>query len=127
MNVIERFWSKVNKTETCWLWTGATTPRGYGLLQIGTKSKPKVEYAHRIAMQIAGFRLDGNEGHHACPNKNCVRVNNEHVQVVPRQRNPDSPGYLNRLKTHCPSNHPLSGDNLMRSGGNRNCRLYGRN
>lgn len=21
----ERFWEKVNKTETCWLWTGAPT------------------------------------------------------------------------------------------------------
>ena len=28
----ERFWSKVEKTDTCWLWTGATDQTGYGVL-----------------------------------------------------------------------------------------------
>ncbi|HEU5089071.1 MAG TPA: hypothetical protein VFT99_16560, partial [Roseiflexaceae bacterium] len=26
----ERFWAKVRKTDTCWLWTAATDHNGYG-------------------------------------------------------------------------------------------------
>jgi hypothetical protein len=33
-SVEERFWAKVNKTETCWLWTGAKHEKGYGLLKV---------------------------------------------------------------------------------------------
>src|SRR5213593_4876701 len=28
---IARFWSKVQKTESCWLWEGAKDAKGYGL------------------------------------------------------------------------------------------------
>ena len=30
--VAERFWSKVEKTDTCWLWTGHRDRHGYGWL-----------------------------------------------------------------------------------------------
>ena len=26
----ERLWAKVNRTETCWLWTGGKSTKGYG-------------------------------------------------------------------------------------------------
>lgn len=26
----ERFWSKVNKTDGCWIWTAFKNPKGYG-------------------------------------------------------------------------------------------------
>lgn len=29
-SVLERFWSKVEKTEGCWLWTAGRIPEGYG-------------------------------------------------------------------------------------------------
>lgn len=34
--IAERFWSKVNKTVDCWLWTASTTRGGYG--QFGIRS-----------------------------------------------------------------------------------------
>jgi len=124
MNVIERFWSKVKKTKTCWLWTAATLKTGYGVFDAGTGRRNKhTEYAHRFAMQLAGFPLPQNEGHHACPNKNCVRIHPDHVVVVPRQHNPDSPSHLNRLKTHCKRGHLLAGKNLIRHPKHRICRL----
>lgn len=36
--VQERFFQKVNKTESCWLWTGALNSRGYGSLRKKTFS-----------------------------------------------------------------------------------------
>lgn len=37
MGVVERFWSKVAKTPTCWLWGGATRAGGYGHFWNGGK------------------------------------------------------------------------------------------
>ncbi len=35
--LVERFWSKVKKTETCWLWTGAKSPAGYGYIKLSSE------------------------------------------------------------------------------------------
>jgi hypothetical protein len=121
---IVRFWSMVNKTEGCWLWTGAVLKSGYGVFNAGTgRDDKRTEYAHRFSMEIAGFPLNGNEGHHQCPNKNCVRVHPEHVLVVPRQHNPDSPSHLNRLKIRCVRGHRLP---MYIPGQIRRCRLCAR-
>ena len=47
------FWSRVNKTNTCWLWTGAKRWDGYGrfnLLQNGTRRQMT---AHRLSWEWA--------------------------------------------------------------------------
>lgn len=33
----DRFWEKVNKTETCWLWTGSIRGGGYGKFSVDKK------------------------------------------------------------------------------------------
>lgn len=43
------FWSRVNKTDTCWLWTGATNKPGYGKFHNGSC----VEMAHRYSWTLA--------------------------------------------------------------------------
>src|SRR5208283_18015 len=106
---IAAFWSHVNKTDTCWLWTAVTNAGGYGIFNRGGH----LIRAHLFAAKILGMQIDGKEGHHVCPNKNCVRIHSEHVVIVPRQENPDSASHLNRLKTHCKRGHLLSGDNLV--------------
>lgn len=30
MSEIDRFWAKVDKTDSCWLWTASVKPKGYG-------------------------------------------------------------------------------------------------
>ena len=45
---IQRFWSKVNKTDTCWLWLDAYG-EGYGQFSLG-RGKPAK--AHRIAWEL---------------------------------------------------------------------------
>lgn len=45
-----RFWAKVNKTATCWYWTGCKDKDGYGQFIVGRK----VLRAHRISFVLSG-------------------------------------------------------------------------
>lgn len=67
---VERFWAKVNKTDSCWLWTGATKDKGYGLLRVGGKNIG----AHVFSYQLhTGFQvLKGTFVCHNCDNPPCV-------------------------------------------------------
>ena len=65
-----RFWSRVTKTTTCWLWTGDRKPAGYGTLLVGRRHT----YAHRLAYELTyGLILPGMECMHRCDNPPCVR------------------------------------------------------
>jgi len=78
----ERFFSHVNKTETCWLWIGSKNLYGYG--QFTIKSKPIGP--HRFSWLLAGNTIP--EGHlirHKCRNKHCV--NPEHLETGTHQEN----------------------------------------
>jgi hypothetical protein len=68
----ERFWSKVQKTETCWLWMGARHPHGgYGQF-VGPPIKEL--RAHRYSWVLAyGPIPDGLLVCHRCDNPPCVR------------------------------------------------------
>ena len=66
----ERFWSKVKKTEGCWLWMGARDPDGYGSFRVGSRGT----HAHRIAYALkVGHIPPGLSVLHRCDNPPCVR------------------------------------------------------
>src|SRR5262245_56294238 len=68
-SVKRRFWSKVQKTETCWLWTGAKT-RGYGAINIDHHAV----LAHRVSYELhIGPIPDGLYVLHRCDVHACVR------------------------------------------------------
>ena len=73
---IERFWSRVVKTETCWIWTGAKSKGsngGYGHLGIGKGSKKTVS-AHKLSMLLTGVEIPaGMCVCHRCDVNLCVR------------------------------------------------------
>lgn len=52
--LLDRFWEKVNKTDSCWLWTGATCGGGYGKFFTHTrKGRGVFAQAHRFAYELA--------------------------------------------------------------------------
>lgn len=72
-SLLERFWSKVHKTDSCWLWTAAKTKTGYG--DFGIKGQHR--RAHRFAWELTNGSIPpGMLVCHNCPagdNRLCVR------------------------------------------------------
>lgn len=68
--VEQRFWGKVNKTETCWLWTGSKGSDGYGITTVGhTKLR-----ASRVSWELANGPIpEGLSVLHHCDTPLCVR------------------------------------------------------
>jgi len=81
-NVIDRFWNKVNKTDSCWLWTANTCRNGYGNINVnGVQTK-----AHRFSLIIHGVAVpNGAIVRHSCDNPSCVRP--DHLMVGSQQDN----------------------------------------
>lgn len=64
----ERFWAKVDKTDTCWLWTGGVNRLGYGRFKI----RGRTYYVHRVAYELANG-VGPSILSHQCGNLKCVR------------------------------------------------------
>jgi hypothetical protein len=78
--VAKRFWSRVEKTEGCWLWTGYCEAAGYGTLEISVKGKRRKAYAHRLAYELTyGAIPAGLFICHHCDNPPCC--NPDHLFV----------------------------------------------
>lgn len=68
----ERFWSRVERGDGCWLWTGTLWPNGYGQCASGTRSRN--DYAHRMAWKLTNGPIpDGLNVLHRCDNPPCCR------------------------------------------------------
>lgn len=68
----ERFWEKVNKTETCWLWT-ASTKHGYGRINKGGRNNNISLLAHRVAWELIFEEIPRDKYVlHKCDNTICV-------------------------------------------------------
>lgn len=120
----ENFWSRVLKTNTCWMWFGCRSADGYGRFQF----KRTTINAHRMAYALKKGILDKSKQiHHLCNNPSCV--NPDHLEQITVRENvllSDNPASINARKTHCNKGHPLSGDNLYcPPSGKRYCRTCG--
>lgn len=72
----ERFWTKVDKSGECWIWTGYVTRTGYGRCNRAFGNG----YAHRAAWEFAhGAVPDGLFVCHHCDNPPCC--NPEHLFI----------------------------------------------
>lgn len=108
---IEKFWSKVEKTKTCWNWIGYKNIKGYGRFWINKTTL----MAHRLSYELSKGEIPtGLEIDHLCRNRSCV--NPAHLEVVTYKENQlrgiNTIINLQLSKTHCPKGHELKGDNL---------------
>lgn len=111
---VARFWSWVDKSGDCWVWTGVRRPkvygyaRGYGQVSVNQK----LLAAHRVSWQLPhGPIPEGLQVCHRCDNPPCVRpdhlflgtsADNRHDAVVKgRAKAPVHP-----RRTECRQGHP---------------------
>jgi len=115
---MKRFWSKVDKSKECWLWTGYKGSGGYG--RFGANKK--VGYAHRIAYELVkGPIPKGLELDHLCRNPACV--NPSHLEPVTHKENMERGTHA--TKTHCINGHKFTPRNTYTppsKPGTRECR-----
>lgn len=112
---VEQFWSRVEQVGDCWEWRGFIKENGYGQFSLG-KRRPVL--AHRFAyLTLVGEIPEGLQLDHLCRNRACV--NPWHLDPVTPQENTRRGAIL---KTHCPSGHPYTGENLRYNGSARVCR-----
>jgi hypothetical protein len=68
------FWNKVNKSESCWNWTGGQNGNGYGLFKIPLTRKNIT--AHRMSYTLFNGEIpNGQWVLHKCDNRVCVNPN----------------------------------------------------
>lgn len=127
-----RFWSKVQKSDGCWIWTGGSTPSGYGCIYFNGKQ----QRAHRVVLMMQGIEIPaGACVMHKCDNPACVRpdhlrigtVKDNNWDAISKGRNPR----LNHLaKNQCINGHEYTPENthIAVYGGKRTriCRACGR-
>ncbi len=111
--VEDRLWQRVEKTATCWVWTGADV-KGYGRIGLGRRGDGQIATINCIM--------------HRCDNPPCcnpahlwlgTRTDN-HADMVQKGRNPTNG---NERKTHCPQGHAYTPENVyITSIGGRRCR-----
>ena len=67
-----RFWKFVQKTDTCWLWTGAKASWGYGMINSGPPENHAIR-AHRLSWEMHNGPIpDGMAVCHHCDTPACV-------------------------------------------------------
>lgn len=80
---IEKFWANVNKTDSCWLWTGSTRGLGYGQCSYNGHFQG---FAHRMSYELANGEIpDGQVIDHICHTPLCVRP--DHLRSVTNKQN----------------------------------------
>jgi hypothetical protein len=124
--IAEKFWARVDKTDTCWNWRGERDGHGYGRLHlIGGKRT----FAHRLSLTLHGIDIPkGLVIDHLCRNPLCV--NPAHLRTVDIRTNTlvnsVAVTAINAAKTHCIRGHEFTAENTYvppsKSPNGRTCR-----
>lgn len=120
MKTEEQFWSQVERTEGCWLWTASQLWNGYGQLRWQTKQRT----AHRVAYELlVGPIPEGLQLDHLCSVRHCV--NPAHLEAVTQQENIRRSASNWNHSTTCKRGHDITDPAniyVIPSNGKRQCR-----
>lgn len=119
---VKNFWDRVEKTSTCWLWTGHIHTFGYGTFYISRRFNR--QRAHRVSWFIAhGGFVSGLVLDHICRVRHCV--NPDHLREVTDRENVLAGVGVSATqarRTHCDKGHQFTPENTyLRKGGARKC------
>jgi hypothetical protein len=86
-NPVERFWKKVLKTQTCWIWMGGHNEAGYGtFFRYDKDGNGRFINAHRFSWEICHGTIPfGKQILHKCDNPRCVRP--DHLAIGTQSEN----------------------------------------
>lgn len=120
---MEKFFKRVDKTSSCWLWTGRVDEWGYG--RHSSTHGPQTVLAYKWLWEsLNGPVPSGRQLDHLCRTPACVRP--DHLEpVTPRVNNlrSDNVSGVNARKTHCLRGHEFTAENTYwRRSGGRDCR-----
>lgn len=111
--ILERLNSRIEKTDTCWIWTGKVDKTGYGSFGMRVEQACRTRSAHKIVYEtLVGEVPEGMQLDHLCKVPLCV--NPDHLEIVtPRENVLRSEGIAakNAVKTHCNRGHEFTPDN----------------
>ena len=136
--VEQRFWDKVKKTDSCWIWKASYRGNGYG----GFRWNGKMVSASRASWIIKNGEIPRGEGYHGlcvlhrCDNRRCVRpdhlflgTNKDNVLDCWRKgrsnfwKAKEARVLQQRSEPFCKRDHLLSGNNLyLKKNGTRMCK-----
>ena len=127
--ITERFWTKVEKSDGCWIWKGSRHHNGYGYLHRGGHTDRHPARAHRFSWEIHNGPIPvGLWVLHRCDNPPCVRP--DHLFLGTRKDNMVDCAAKGRVctigksrMTECGRGHAFTTSNTyVRSNGHRQCR-----
>lgn len=100
-----RFWRRVDKTDTCWLWNGSRRKKDYGVFNY-----PGGGMAYRYSYELHNGPIpDGMTIDHICFNPPCV--NPAHLQLLTREQN--ARRQQSKDWTHCKRGHEYTPENTV--------------
>ncbi len=98
----DRFWSKVQQQDECWLWTASVLSSGYGCVRVNGKTRT----AHTLAWELTcGLIPCGLFVCHTCDVRRCCRPS--HLFLGTAQDNNDDGRRKGRITS---AKHPASGE-----------------